>query len=241
MTATPHWSKPPRPRRELDLKRRLEDFAKGIARDPAKYNLSKEEFAEISRVIGAYVKAFDLGKQPISRTRGTVREKNNARRAAEAIHSQYYNYIKNDPYVSDIDKMNIGVKPINLKRRKIRVPRRTPRIRAIKAEPRRHTIKFMDVETLDLGKAPSGGREGAKGKPPGAAFIQVYAGIGAIGSEERELLKEAREMGLFTKNPIEIEHKPEHNGKLAVYIARWISPTGEAGAWSKPTSMTIVG
>ncbi len=232
-------TKPPRSRRESELCKQLEQFAAVIGKHRERYNITALDAAEIVATIRAYLKAYAVACKAVkgSRSPALVRAKNTARKAAESLHSIFYNSIKNDPGVTKGDKLAIGIKLNNPKRTKIRVPKRVPQIKAVMAQQGRHTLKFADVDEPVMKKGRVKVEAGsAKGKPPGAAFIQLYM---AIGEGKTQPLETAREVGLFTKNPIIVEHIERNNGRQAVYWTRWISPTGEPGKWSKPTSMAI--
>ena len=94
---------PPRPRDQRNLRLKLEAFADGIARNPARYNLSDEQSAEISRAIQAFSKAQAIASSEDTKTKCTVMDKDKKREIAEKIHSRYYNLVKNDPAVPDGD------------------------------------------------------------------------------------------------------------------------------------------
>jgi hypothetical protein len=226
---------PPRPRKQSNLLAKLTAFAHGISRDPALYKRTAEEAREIQSAVDAFAQTLRVASEPGTKTRVTVNHKDEKRRIAEEVHSKYYNLIKVDPEISDPDKIAIGVSPVNPERKAISVPPTVPLLNAVGATPHRHTLRFRNGETLKETQGCEKGERGAK--PPGAAFIQLYA---AIGEERQQPLTEAREVGLFTRNPIVVEYKSDDNGRQAVYWARWISPKGEAGQWSLPTSMAIV-
>jgi hypothetical protein len=226
---------PPRPRDQAKWVEKLQRFAECIASDPGRYNLREDESAEISRAVEAFAKAQAITACERTKTKCTVDDKNKKRRIAEAIHSKYYNLIKNDPGVSDGDKVSIGVRLVNLERTEIHVPNRPPCLTVTGAIQGQHTLKFVDEGTLPLLKdadAPLGG----SGKPHGAVFLQIYAAVGEGKKQKRE---DAREVGLFTRNPIRIEYQEANNGKQACYWGRWISRKGETGPWSLMTSMAI--
>ena len=232
-------TKPPRSRRESELREQLQQFAGTIGKHRERYNIKARDAAEIVGTIDTYLKAYAVACKAVkgSRSQALVRDKNVARKAAESLHSIFYNSIKNDPGVTNGDKLAVGIKLNNPKRTKIRVPKRVPQVKAVMAQQGKHTLKFADVDTPVMKKGRIKAEAGsAKGKPPGAAFIQLYM---AIGEGKTQPLEAARELGLFTKNPIIVEHTEPNNGRQAVYWARWISPTGEPGKWSKPTSMAI--
>ena len=225
---------PPRPRRQSELKERLCAFAANISRDPARYNRTAQEAQEIQQAVDAYVEALSITALPDRKTRVTVNRKDKTREAAEKIHSKYYNLIKADPNVADDDKIAIGVRPMNLERTAIPVPASVPLLNVIGATSHKHTLRFRNGKTI--GKQAGSETSWSSAKPFGAEFIQVYM---AIGSDANQPHSAAREVGLFTKNPIVVMHEEENDCKKAVYWARWISPTGEPSRWSLPIAMTI--
>lgn len=210
---------------------KLYAFALGISQNPARYHRTEAEAAEIQNAVDAFAESLEVASNPGKKTRVTVNHKDEKRRLAEEVHSKYYNLIKVDPEITDSDKIAIGVLPVNPERTPIDVPRSVPLLNAVGATPHRHTLRFRDPGEFQEPASFTGC------KPHGAAFIQVYA---AIGEERTQPLEVAREVGLFTRNPIVVEHKADDNGRQAVYWARWISPKGEAGQWSLPASMAIV-
>ncbi len=217
---------PPRPRSQNSLRHRLVAFANTISEDPARYNLSQDAADEIRCAVDAFAEALDIAGKPDLKTIVTVRKKDDRRRIAEELHSRYYNQIKADPDVSDADKIAIGVKPVNLERTPIRVPGTVPLIDAIGAKPFQHELRYHDTLSPDSPR-----------KPVGAVFLQLYA---AVGDEDEMPLEDAREVGLYARNPIKVRYEAADRRRQATYYARWISRKGEAGLWSLPVSMAIV-
>lgn len=219
-------SAPPRPRRQNDLLTTLQVFAEGISGDPARYHIAEDDARVMQEAVDAFAQALEVTSHEDTNTRVTVRKKDDTRRTAEELHSRFYNLIKADPEIPDTDKIAIGVRPVNLERTPIRVPGTVPLLQPIMGTPHRHVLRFHDARTPD-----------SAGKPEGAVFLQLYA---AIGKERDVKVDQAREVGLFTRNPILVDHPSEDDGRRVTYFARWISRKGEKGPWSVPASMTIM-
>ena len=65
-------------------------------------------------------------------------------------------------------------------------------------------------------------------KPPGAVALQIFR---ALGDSFDVDAADARYLGTFTRNPIEIRLDQSEDLKVACYVARWISRRGVPGPW----------
>src|SRR5439155_11243332 len=108
---------------------------------------------------------------PARRTRGTIMDKDDARHMAETLCRQYATLIKHNAGVSDGDKINIGVRPINIARMRSRCPQTCPWLKMIAATPGAHTIRYSDTGSVDTPR-----------KPFGAAYLQLFLAIGDNGN-----------------------------------------------------------
>lgn len=104
-------------------------------------------------------------------------------------------------------------------------PQSWPLLSIIGATQGAHHLRYIDCAT------------GKRGKPHGSTGLELFmtTTAGQIGK-----LKDARFVGKFTDNPIELEHDQAIGGMVATYYARWVSERGETGPFCVPVKMRIV-
>ncbi|MGH7178722.1 MAG: hypothetical protein ACREJC_15195 [Tepidisphaeraceae bacterium] len=203
----------------------MQTFAAGITAAPALYQMSVPDAQNIQNVVNAYGAAYAVAVDPATRTPVSVAFKDEARNLAEQICRQFAMLIKVNSGISDSDKIAIGVRPVNPDRNPINVPASSPLLNVLGATPGSHTVRYSDTS------AP-----GDPAKPFGAAQIQIFVAIGTDATTDED---KAEFYGAFTKNPVGVGFKPEDDGKMATYFARWASRKGDVGPWSLPVSMRI--
>ena len=72
----------------------------------------------------------------------------------------------------------------------------------------------------------------------GHGSMLLYALLYLTGYEA-VTIDDAKLVGKFTRNPVEVTFDQKHNRQRATYWARWASRRGEVGPWSLPVAMTI--
>lgn len=200
-------------------------FRNGIMEDPAKYGLSEADSLAIDQAVNDFEYWMEFNEEPGQKTKVSVLEKDDARTAAEQICRGFAVSIKYNSGISDPDKIDIGVRPVNNSRDPIFVPQTSPILSLIGSTPSSQTLRFADSTT-----------PASKKKPFGAANLQLFV---AVDDQVTTDWNKARFVGAFTKNPIGVLFQPEDNQKVATYYARWASRTGDVGPWSIGTSFTI--
>jgi hypothetical protein len=148
-----------------------------------------------------------------------------ARKSAESFCRQQARIIKYNDGVSDADKIAIGVRPQNPKRRPIDVPRSSPLLKIVGAASRSHSLHFNDSNT------PT-----SRAKPFGAIQLQVFVALADTPVRDPEL---AHYCGGASRNGFEVSYEHEDDGKVATYFGRWVSRRGDVGPWSLPVSMRV--
>ncbi|MGI9014190.1 MAG: hypothetical protein ACR2GY_08070 [Phycisphaerales bacterium] len=201
------------------------NFRDRVQADPALYGFVAADGDSIGVVVDDFVAKYDIAEAPITRTKQTVADKSAARATAESLLRQYSIDVKYNAGVTDGDKINLGVRPVNTNRQPIEVPQTSPLLNVLGATPGSHTVVYADTTTPD-----------SKKKPFGASELQLFM---AVTDADNATLAEAAFYGKFTKNPIGVEFNAGQTQKVATYWARWASVRGETGPWSLPISMTI--
>lgn len=201
------------------------NFSTLLTAAPATYGLTAPDAATIAGEHGQYETALALAVDPPTRTAVTVAAKDVARASLVAIIRQYAMIIRNDPNVTDPNKIALGLNPINDARTPINAPGTSPLLNVVFATPGGHTLRFADTLTPDSGK-----------KPFGAMQLQLFVNVGVAAIVDPTA---AQLYGQFTKNPVVVAFDAGDAGKVATYFGRWVGRRGDVGPWSLPVSMNI--
>jgi hypothetical protein len=203
----------------------LQVFAGGIAANANLYGLTPADAHAIGQAVDRFAAAYAVVMCPDTKTKPSVRNKNQARYGAEQIVRQYAGMIRQNAGISDGDKIAIGVRPRNPSRSRVHVPQSSPLLWIIGAKPGRHELRYSDTNTPD-----------GTAKPFGAAMIQIYV---AIADDKVDDVRQAADYGDATRNPVIVQLDSADDGKMATYFARWKSSRGETGPWSLPVAMRV--
>lgn len=213
------------PAKDADFRNWATTFASRLSANPALYMLTPAQAASIQQVVDDFVAAYEIAVDPATRTKQTVIDKDDARSIAETLCRQYAIDIKNNEGITDGDKVNVGVRPINPDREPIECPQVSPALTILGNTPGAQTLEYRDPATPN-----------SKAKPFGASELQLFM---AVADEEVSDVSQAKFVGKFTRNPIAVEFAHADDGKTATYFSRWASVRGEVGPWSLPVSMRI--
>ncbi len=213
------------PRKDLPMLQWMQGFSSVLSANPSTYLISASDAAAIADAVNAFNDAMQVLNEKVNHNPVNINIKNTTRNAALQICRQYAALIKYNAGISDAAKIAAGVPPVNPNREPRPVPTTSPILNVIAATPGAHTLRFAD--SLDPNR---------KSKPFGAANLQLFVAVtdGPIASEA-----EASFLGAYTRNPIAVAFTAEDDGKLATYIGRWASATGDTGPFSVPVSMRI--
>ncbi|MCI0362939.1 MAG: hypothetical protein L0219_03605, partial [Phycisphaerales bacterium] len=101
-------------------------FSGGVSANPPLYMLTPAQALSIQNSVNAFVAALLVATNEATRTKGTIAAKDDARSICEDLCRQYAIDIKNNEGITDQDKINIGVRPINPNREPIECPQTSP-------------------------------------------------------------------------------------------------------------------
>jgi hypothetical protein len=200
------------------------NFRNRLQQEPAVYKVSPGEVQAVSAAVDAFAEAYQLASAPLTRTKSAVNGKDVARIAAEQTCRPIYARIKADPTIADPDKLVAGIRPVNAARSRIGPPDSAPSICVADITSHSHILRYEQSGVVS-------GR-----KPPGAVALQVFR---ALGDSFDVDAADARYLGTFTRNPIEIRLDQSEDLKVACYVARWISRRGVPGPWGNVVRQRI--
>lgn len=204
----------------------FKNFANRLTADPTRYGLVAADAASVQALVDAYEVAYGVVTDPAGRNPGTVAVKDEARAAAETLCRQYGLLIKYNAGITTQDKLDLGLRPVNLNRDPVPPPDSSPLLNVLGATPGSHTVRYSDTSTPDSGR-----------KPFGVIQLQLFVAVAETPVVDPAA---ASLYGCFTKNPVGVVFDAEDNGRIATYFACWITRRGDTGPWSLPISMTIV-
>jgi uncharacterized small protein (DUF1192 family) len=213
------------PRNDEAFRSYAETFASTLVANYALYMVTPTQAALVQSLVDDFVAKLAITSAEATRTKGTIAAKDDARSMAESLIRQYAIDIKNNEGVTDENKINLGVRPINPSREPVDCPQSSPLVSVLYNIPGVQTLRYADTNTPD-----------SASKPFGATEIQIWLGITEDGEAT---LEESEFYGKFTRNPIDIAFDESQDGKNATYRARWASLRGDVGPWSVPVSFRI--
>ena len=203
----------------------MQNFATKLSDNPSTYFVSPAEAAAITNVVEQFAAAMADLSDPSQRNPVNTAIKDECRNAAEQLVRKYAALIKPNDGISNPDKIEAGVRPINPNRDPIPCPQTAPKINVVAATFGRHTLKYTDSIDDESGA-----------RPFGASELQLFV---AIADEPVTDWNEARFYGKFTKNPCAVAFTPADTGKQATYFARWAGRRGDVSPWSQPVYLAI--
>lgn len=217
------------PRADAEFKAWASGFVKGIHELAHAYGLSPSDGQALMRCYNEFDAAYQLTKHESTRTKITVREKDQARGSLEGFCRGYAAQIRANLGVSDAAKIAIGVRPRNLSRQRRDVPATSPTLNFQYAVPGYDVLHFGD--SINKGKA----------KPFGAERLELWAAYQPIGSKpgKGQLPQSgAQFIGAFRKNPISAAHHADATLR-PTYWARWAGFHDDVGPWSLACSVGL--
>lgn len=213
------------PRNDDAFRTYAANFASRLTANPALYMITPGQAATVQAVVDDYVAKYTIAAEPITRTKQTIIDKDDARSVAETMIRQYAIDVKNNEGITDGDKVNLGVRPINPDREPIDPPTTQPLLNVLGALEGMQTLRYADANTPD-----------SAAKPYGVIGLQLFRGVGETEPIPKE---QCQFLGSFTRNPVDVMFDDADDGKIATYYGRWATAKGEVGPWSVPVSFRI--
>lgn len=213
------------PAKDGDFLGWLENFDDLTAVNFAAYGLSGGEAASITTQRNAYDAAYGDAISPATRTPVTIALKDTVKATALATVRPLAQKIRNNPAVSDADKVSLGLTVPDVSPSPIPAPTTFPLLDLLRATPGVHWLQYRDSDT------PT-----AKAKPFGAIGMELWQHVGLTPAVDPST---ALFLGIVTKSPLFVALNPADVGKMATYFARWSTRRGLVSTWSSPVSLTV--
>jgi hypothetical protein len=241
------------PRGDLDFADSARNFANTLERDAERLGVKPELAAQVEKKVEAYRAALSTALRPISRTSGTIIEKDEARAAAEQVMRTAAHIIRANPDLAASDLISLRLKPnaagtrVSARSNTRTLLQRAPRLRflgvrdgaspLVSSGGGMHVLQFLDMDDHGVIR---------KAKPKGASRLELFVDLVPPGESmpEHPAQRTGRPWYLksFTRNPIEVEYPVSASGPMmVVYWARWATATGEVGWFSAACPARVEG
>ncbi len=214
------------PRADGRFREWLENFAAVIAEAPATFQIPPTTAAALLDLSRRYAAAYAAANAPGTRGGPRIVKKNAVRREAWKTVRPIAMRIKFHRGISDAHKIRLGVRSPQRRQSRIPAPTAVPALELLESRPRRHRLRFHNLQT------PT-----SRAKPYGAAYLDLRIAL----SRRRPLEPRPHDrVEQFTRHVFTVVFDQKDVGRTATYFGRWITKRGKPRPWSRGVSGTVV-
>lgn len=203
----------------------LDNFDNLTSVNFAAYGLTGGEATSITTVRTNFDSSYATATDPTTRTPVTIALKDVDKATASATVRPLAQKIRNNPAVSDPERVALGLTVPDTAPAPIPAPTTFPLLDLLRATPGQHWLQYRDSDTPTT-----------KAKPFGATGMELWSAIGVAAAPTPAT---ASYLGTVTKSPLSVTLDAGDVGKVATYFARWITQRGLVGPWSSGVSLTV--
>jgi hypothetical protein len=183
-----------------------------------RFGFPQERYAQLTLLLDAFTRKFELATVPDTRTKPAVQAKNDARHALKkAIRQAVKEYLTYNHLLTSGDRDNLGLPVYKTSRTPAHAIMSRPELEVDFKEIQRHTLTVRDSET-----------KGA-GRPAHAAGFEIWRKVGApapADDTDFQLVVQA------PHSPCSLDYTAAESGQRAYYRVRWVNTRGVPGPWS---------
>jgi hypothetical protein len=189
------------------------------------FGIPPEEMRKIETVQARWTAAFTAAENPATRTKGSVREKQEARKEYESgLRRLIRAYVAYNPAVTDKEREDMGLPVYGRTHTPVPVPATRPEFNIDPVDFRRLKIDFRDMGST--GKAKPCGSSGA---------VIACAVLDAPPVDVGDLVRSV----LATRTPHILEFLESERGKTVYVALCWQNSKGQRGPWSEIESAIV--
>ncbi len=213
------------PQSEADLLIWSENFKMMISEAPTTYGLDAAKATAYSTTQEAFATAFQIARDPSTRTRPNVAAKDAAKEELIAASRSIAKVVEGTPSVTDAQKIGLGL-----------TVRKTPTPRPVPADA--PTVEVMSVNFRSVMIRLHGDEPGRRGRPTDVAGASIFSFVGDTPNDDP---KTWRFETSTTKMSATIDFGTDATPGTKVWVAAfWFNSKSEAGPLSRPAS-TLIG
>jgi hypothetical protein len=191
----------------------------------AEFGVPSEEMTKLAAIQSRWDAAFAAAENPATRTKGTVRDRQEVRKEYESeLRKVIKAYITYNPVVTDKEREDMGLPVHDKTYTSVPVITTRPELDVIVVDVRRLKVDFHDMGSAN------------KAKPHGAnGAVIVYAVLDAPPAEVGDLTHSV----LATRTPHILEFTESERGKTVYVAISWQNSKGQRGPWSEIESAIV--
>lgn len=213
------------PNRDVDLAAWALNFDTIITAAPTDYGLTGGQASAFNALRTAYSAALALATDPSTRTPTAVAAKDTARNSLVANARQLAMIARAYPAITDELLASAGLTVPDPVPSPVPAPTSTPQLSQMSVASLTHTLKFKDSVLSN-----------PRSKPQGAVALLLWTKTTTGAPAD---VSDCVFVGMFSRSPIVVTHDPADAGKLAYYLARWVTAKGLEGPNSDLFSLTV--
>ena len=195
-----------------------------VAARATELNIPSDVLAAVQALKTRWDTAYAIAEDPATRTKGAVKEKQEARAAYEAgLRRLIRTYLTYSPVLTDQDREDMGLPVHKTTRTPAPVASNAPWMTAGGYGPR--------VVRIDFGESPT-----SSAKPAGQHCVELASTIAETRPAEVDDLTHS---AVVTHTPLLLTFKESERGRTLWFAARWENTRGKKGPWSEIFSAVI--
>jgi hypothetical protein len=204
------------------------NFSALISASPGTYGLMAADASAIATQVNLFSAALTLAKNPATKTKSTVADKNGKRAAMKQVIRQYAAMIKQNQGISDAAKTDLGL-IVSAAIHTVTPPPSMAPVLALSSDGAMHQKVAISDSTDPKRKAKPAGVQGV--------VLLAYVGAGTAPATPDQ----ANFKRLATRRTAPLVYGSADVGKLATVWGAYYNPAGELGPMSSPVSLLITG
>jgi hypothetical protein len=196
-----------------------------VALHAAAWLIPEQAVAAIEAGRRRWNSAYSTYLDPAKRTKAVVSEKNDARRAYEAVLRPFVQgWLMHNPWVTGADRRDMSLPVYDRTPTPVAAPKSRPELEIDFSQIARHTLRVRDSESKSAGR------------PAHVAGFEIWR---RVGGHAQPAIDEMLLIGQATRSPHTLEYASTYRSQPAWYALRWVNTRGEKGPWSEIVSAII--
>jgi hypothetical protein len=228
------------PTNDSDFVQMAVNFAKTIANDRARFNITQDDSDELTRAVEHFRTTFNASRQNGSRSQIATRQKNEAAAEVKRIITRLVQMLRVNDALNSVDCIHLGIPERSTKAIRKSCPMEPPELIFVRAMHQSsgsgpmHELRYRAISGY------------GKTKPDGAVRLELFVDL--IPPDQEVPTRPGGNHGgrpwylrSYTRSPIMLHPPMARVPMRVVYWARWADSTGNFGPFSATAAAWVEG